>query len=322
MRGSFVWPAASVVFWWQKTNVSPASSRSRASSTRPRRSATGSSVSGASTGSSPSARPSPRRNAESAAKAPVTPCRSRKLGTGRGRPNHLSVITLNRSPSRRRITSRVHSSQALAVRLGFRQRRGCGRSSGCQVAEEGVGVGDPLVARRRRCRSTASPRQTCASENVSPSTSIPSQRLDEPPGLVRVALGVGPAGQPPAVVAPLGRPQRRVGEDVLGAHLLPAPERLEDRAPGKLVGPVAEHRPVRDLARRRAPRADRVEQPARAASGQRVEVRRRRGLVPGAPAEQPRAPGRRARRAGRRRWDSTARRLSAPCIRRGLTGAA
>ena len=72
---------------------------------------------------------------------------------------------------------------------------------------------------------------------------------------------------------------------MLGAHLLAATERLEDRAPGKLVGAVAEHRPVRDLARRRTPGADRVEQPTGAARRERVEVRRRRGLVAGPPAE-------------------------------------
>ena len=47
---------------------------------------------------------------------PETPCRSANVGASRGRPHHFSVITLKRSPSRRRRTSRVHSSAALAVR--------------------------------------------------------------------------------------------------------------------------------------------------------------------------------------------------------------
>ena len=72
---------------------------------------------------------------------------------------------------------------------------------------------------------------------------------------------------------------------MLVAHLLAAAERLEDRAAGKLVGPVAEHRPVRDLARRRAPGADGVEQAGRPTRGERVEVRRRSGFVAGAAAE-------------------------------------
>ena len=66
---------------------------------------------------------------------------------------------------------------------------------------------------------------------------------------------------------------------MLVADGLPSPQGLEDRATWKLVGPVAQHRPVRHLARRGAPRSDRVEQAAGAASGQGVEVRRRRRLA-------------------------------------------
>jgi hypothetical protein len=185
--GSFVCPAASVVFWWQKTNVSPVSRRCRASSTRPRRSPTGSSVSGASTGSSPSAVPSPRRKAESAAKAPVTPCRSRKLGTARGRPNHFSVITSKRSPSSRRSTSRVHSSQARAVPSAS-GTSAWGRSSGCHARKK-ASVSVTRSSAPPEMRSTASPRQTCASENVRPSTSIPSQRSTS-----RSASSASPSG--------------------------------------------------------------------------------------------------------------------------------
>src|SRR5205807_421638 len=86
----------------------------------------------------------------------------------------------------------------------------------------------------------------------------------------------------------LGRARRALGlvdEDVLRAHLLAAAERLEDGAPRELGRRVAEHRPVRDLARGRAARADRVEDAARAVRAQAVEVRRLRGLVARAAAE-------------------------------------
>src|SRR3954471_3040039 len=61
-------------------------------------------------------------------------------------------------------------------------------------------------------------------------------------------------------------------------HLLTTPERLEDGTPGKLVGPVAEHRPVRHLARRCAAGPDRVEDTVRSRRAQPVEVRRARSL--------------------------------------------
>ena len=127
--GSFVCPAASALFWCANTNVSPASSRSRIDATRPRRSAVGSSVSFASTASSPTARARPRRNADSAMNVPRRPWRSSNVGTCRGRPHHFNVITLKRSPSSRRITSRVHSSAARAVRDAS-GTSGCGRNSG------------------------------------------------------------------------------------------------------------------------------------------------------------------------------------------------
>src|SRR5207248_11485488 len=66
---------------------------------------------------------------------------------------------------------------------------------------------------------------------------------------------------------------------------LVAAERLEGRTPGKLVRPVAEHGPVRDLAGRRAAGAEGVEQAARAVGGEAVEVGRAGGLVGSAPLE-------------------------------------
>jgi hypothetical protein len=94
-----------------------------------------------------------------------------------------------------------------------------------------------------------------------------------------VRLRIRAPGEPPTVFAPFGRTQGRVGKDVLGADLLPSSQRLEDGAAGKLLGPVAEHRPVRDLARRRAAGPDRIEKPAGAPRGERVQVGGRSRLV-------------------------------------------
>ena len=93
------------------------------------------------------------------------------------------------------------------------------------------------------------------------------------------------AGQPEPVVAPLGRAQRREGEHVTGIDRLSRSDRLEHRASGELIGRVAEHRPVRDLAGGRLPGTDGVDHPARAARRERVEVRRVRDLVRRSPAE-------------------------------------
>src|SRR5439155_26762940 len=113
----------------------------------------------------------------------------------------------------------------------------------------------------------------------------PVAALDEPLRLLPVPLGVRPAREPPAVLAPLGRPQGGVREDVLRAQLLPPAERLEDCAAREFVLAIAEQRPVRNLARRRASGADGVEQPARPLRGEPVEGRSRGRLVPGPPAE-------------------------------------
>ena len=150
--------------------------------------------------------------------------------------------------------------------------------------EERIRVGDPLVG------AAGDPQHRFAPPDVrqrkgQPVELDPVAAGDELLGQLGVTLRVGPADEPPAVIAPLRRPQRRVGEDVLRAHVLSAPKRLEDCASWKLVGSVAQHRPVRDLGGRRPPRADRIEQAGRAARRQRIEVRRLRGLVPGPPAE-------------------------------------
>src|SRR5207247_2070855 len=111
---------------------------------------------------------------------------------------HFSVITLKRSPSSRRITSRVHSSQARAVRSAS-GTSGCGRSMGCQ-ARKNASLSVTRSSAPPEIRRTASPRQTSVSENVSPSTSIPSQRSTSPRASSASRSG---AGQPVEV--------RRVG---------------------------------------------------------------------------------------------------------------
>ena len=88
-----------------------------------------------------------------------------------------------------------------------------------------------------------------------------------------------------AVVAQLRRPQRRVREHVLGTYRLTAAERLEHGAAGKLVGPVAEHRPVGNLAGRRAPRPDGVDHATRSRPAESVQIRRPRRLDTRATAE-------------------------------------
>jgi hypothetical protein len=113
----------------------------------------------------------------------------------------------------------------------------------------------------------------------------PVAALDESRGLLGVFFRIGSAGQPPAVLASFRRPERGVGEDFLLVHLLAAAEGLEDRPARKLVGPVTEHRPMRNLARRRSAGAKREEDAARPFRRQPIEVRRPRGLDAGPPAE-------------------------------------
>ena len=110
-------------------------------STRRRRSAAGSSVSGSSIASSPIQRARPRRNADSPTNVPRSPCRCSKVGTGLGRPHHLSVITLKRSPRRpvdHRRASTASAARAVALGLGHERL-------GPQTRDAGRG-------RRRPCR--------------------------------------------------------------------------------------------------------------------------------------------------------------------------
>ena len=80
--------------------------------------------------------------------------------------------------------------------------------------------------------------------------------LGGPPGPVAQFGERG--GQHPGRRLRHGRPQRGEREHVVRVDVLSGAERLEHRPAGELVRQVAEHRPVRDLARRRAARADRV----------------------------------------------------------------
>ena len=152
------------------------------------------------------------------------------------------------------------------------------------VAEERVRVGDALV------RAARDAEHRLAAPDVLEPELEPVHR-DQVAGSYKafgfggVADRVRAAGEPPAVVAPLGGTQRRVREHVLVGDLLAATERLEDRPARELVGAVAQHRPVRDLARRSPARPDGVEQPARAGGTEPVEVGRLRGLVAGAALE-------------------------------------
>ena len=146
-------------------------------------------------------------------------------------------------------------------------------------AEEGVRVGDAVVGAGSEAQDRLPAPDVREREDEAVDLD-PVEAGDEPLGLLRVPLGMGPADEPPAVVPPLRQTQRRVREHVLRRHLLPAPERLEHGSAGELVRRVAEHRPVRDLARRRPSRADRVEDAAGALLAEPVEVRRRRGFVP------------------------------------------
>ena len=288
-------PAASVAFWWTNTKVSPAARRSSTMSSRRARSASALSDSGASIVSSPTVFASPRRNADSPMNVPRRPCRSLE---GRHAPRPSPPLQRHDVEHRQAVLRAALRDLVLGEQLHRPARPLLGRARGSlrlgherlrpqhrvAVAEERVGVGDALVG------LALDPQHRLAAPDVlereeQPVDLEPVARVDERLRVGGVALRVGTAGQPPAVVAPLGRPQRRVREDVLGRDLLVAPERLEDRAPGKLVRPVAEHRPVRDLARGRAPGADGVEQPARAGGGEAVEVRRAGGLVGRAPLE-------------------------------------
>ncbi len=226
---------------------------------------------------------------------PCRPCLSGNEGTCFGRPHHLSVITfslgrprsaraaLTGARSRISIVRRVHFAAAAAVCFGLRRQR-LRAQDGIAVAEEGVRVGDALVGRVRDAQDPLAAADVLEREGEAVDLEV-GAGVDERCGVLLVLAVARPAGQPQPVLAPLRRSKGRERERVPRVHLLAVPESLEDRAPWELVGAVAEHRPVRDLARRSTAWPDRVDDAAGAFEREPVEVRRRRGLVPGAAAE-------------------------------------
>ncbi len=113
----------------------------------------------------------------------------------------------------------------------------------------------------------------------------PVARGHELGGVLLVLTSARPTREPEAVVSSLGRTQRGEGEHVPGVDLLLGACRLEHGAAGELLGRVAEHRPVRQLARGRASGAEAEDEPTRALRCEPVEVRRLGDLVRSAPAE-------------------------------------
>ena len=151
-------------------------------------------------------------------------------------------------------------------------------------AEERVRVRDPLVrAAGDAQHGFATPHMRERERQAVDLDAV--TRGDEASRVVAVRNRIRAARQPPAVVTPFRRAKRGVREHVLRAHVLVPSERLEHGSPRKLVGPVAEHRPVRDLARRRTTGADRVDDAARSRRAQPIEVRRLRCLDSGASPE-------------------------------------
>src|SRR6186997_1340467 len=128
------------------------------------------------------------------------------------------------------------------------------------VTEERVRVGDSVVGAGEDPQHGLAAAQMRQSEPETVDLELGAGR-DELRGITLVlAAPTGPAGQPEPVFSAVGRAQRSECEDLTAVDLLPVAQRLENRTAGKLLRRVAEHPPVRDLARRRPPGADRVEQ--------------------------------------------------------------
>ncbi len=152
------------------------------------------------------------------------------------------------------------------------------------VPEERVGIGHAIVGAPRNPEDRLAAAQRREPEAEAVDLDVVAA-LDQRAGFLLVVAGPRASGQPELAVPVLRRAERREREDVVRIELLPGAERFEHRPVRKLVGVVAEHRPVGDLAGGSASGADRVEEPARAASGERVEVRGRCRLIGGPPAE-------------------------------------
>ena len=168
-------------------------------------------------------------------------------------------------------------------RLGLRNER-LGPQNRVAVPEERIRIGDAVVGTAGDPQHGLAAAQVCKRE-FEPPDHEPVAGRDQLGRVIFVVPESGSTGQPEPVFPPLRRPKRREHEDVAGIELLAVSERFEDRAAGELLRCVAEHRPVCNLARRRSPRADAVEEPARPTGREPVEVGRRGDLVGGAPAE-------------------------------------
>ena len=153
------------------------------------------------------------------------------------------------------------------------------------VLEERVGVGDSVVRIREHSedRLAAADMRELEVEIIDVEPGAGSDQLGRV--VLVLAAFAGAAGEPEPVGSLLGRAQRREGEHVLEIDVLLGAHGLEDGATRELFRRVAEHRPMRDLARRRAAWADAVDDAAGPRGGEPVQVRRVGYLVRGAAAE-------------------------------------
>ena len=205
--------------------------------------------------------PSPRRNAESADERAV---HAVPLEEARHRPRPAEPLERDhvetRSPSSAAQSPRASTPRRRARCAPPRARAACGRSSGCRSRKK-ASVSVTRSSAPPAIRSTASPRQTCVEREHQPVDLDPVAALDER-SAPRRRRARGRAGRSatsrPRAARPGAAPRRRRRRSALTSW--PRPSASNTARPGKLVGPVAEHRPVRDLARRRAARADGVEQ--------------------------------------------------------------
>ena len=278
--GSFVCPAMSVAFRCEKTNVSPSSSRSE-----PELDA-GAEIGGRVVGLGDVARLEPDRLgqpeeelrvAEEAAAEAVA------LGEGRVRaraapPLERDHVQGGEAVGRPALVDRMLREELDRLPrpgLGGPRRRARPRGperlrpqDGVAVLEERVRVGHAVVGVREDAEDRLAAPDVRELEAEAVDLELGAGR-DELGGVVLVLAALaGAARQPEPVGAPLGRPQRRECEDVLGVDLLPVADRLEHGAAGELLRRVAEHRPVGDLARRARGRA------RRRRSGRRSRSRR------------------------------------------------
>ncbi len=152
------------------------------------------------------------------------------------------------------------------------------------IAEEGVGVGHAVVGAARDAEHGLAAPKVVEGETKS----VDLEAVESGDELGRVVFVVSvprPAGQPEPVVAALGRPEGCEREHVGWVNVLALAQSLEHGTARELLRRVTQHRPVCDLARRRAAGADRVQDTAGAGCGEPVEVRGDGDLIGRASAE-------------------------------------